>query len=65
MREDLAFGVATTPARGWVAARLGLKYGTWDGEPGPRQAAMTTYFGAIIIDRDGNKIEAVSFPAQK
>jgi catechol 2,3-dioxygenase-like lactoylglutathione lyase family enzyme len=32
------------------------------GDPGPRQAAMTTYFGAFIYDLDGNKIEAVSFP---
>jgi catechol 2,3-dioxygenase-like lactoylglutathione lyase family enzyme len=32
------------------------------GEPGPRQAAMTSYFGAFIRDLDGNKIEAVSFP---
>jgi catechol 2,3-dioxygenase-like lactoylglutathione lyase family enzyme len=31
------------------------------GEPGPRQAAMTTYFGAFILDPDGNKLEAVSF----
>ncbi len=36
--------------------------GRSDGEPGPRQAAMTTYFGAFILDLDGNKIEAVSFP---
>jgi catechol 2,3-dioxygenase-like lactoylglutathione lyase family enzyme len=36
--------------------------GTSDGEPGPRQGAMTTYFGAFIIDPDGNKLEAVSFP---
>ncbi|MCZ0733292.1 VOC family protein [Phreatobacter sp. AB_2022a] len=33
------------------------------GAPGPRQAAMTTYFGAFILDLDGNKIEAVTFPA--
>lgn len=33
------------------------------GAPGPRQAAMTTYFGAFVLDPDGNKIEAVSFPA--
>jgi catechol 2,3-dioxygenase-like lactoylglutathione lyase family enzyme len=33
------------------------------GPPGPRQAAMTTYFGAFIFDPDGNKIEAVTFPA--
>jgi catechol 2,3-dioxygenase-like lactoylglutathione lyase family enzyme len=36
--------------------------GASDGEPGPRQAAMTTYFGAFILDPDGNKLEAVSFP---
>ena len=34
-----------------------------DGAPGPRPAAMTTYFGAFIRDPDGNKIEALSFPA--
>jgi catechol 2,3-dioxygenase-like lactoylglutathione lyase family enzyme len=33
-----------------------------DGEPGPRQAAMTTYYGAFIRDLDGNKVEAVTFP---
>jgi catechol 2,3-dioxygenase-like lactoylglutathione lyase family enzyme len=32
------------------------------GDPGPRQAAMTTYFGAFILDFDGNKVEAVNFP---
>lgn len=32
------------------------------GDPGPRQAAMTTYYGAFIFDFDGNKIEAVHFP---
>ena len=37
--------------------------GASDGEPGPRQAAMTTYFGAFILDLDGNKLEALSFPA--
>jgi catechol 2,3-dioxygenase-like lactoylglutathione lyase family enzyme len=31
------------------------------GEPGPRQAAFTAYFGAFIFDPDGNKIEAVFF----
>ena len=36
--------------------------GASDGEPGPRQAAMTTYYGAFILDPDGNKLEAVSFP---
>ena len=32
------------------------------GDPGPRQAAFTTYFGAFLFDYDGNKIEAVHFP---
>ena len=36
--------------------------GRSDGEPGPRQAALTTYFGAFIRDLDGNKLEAASFP---
>jgi catechol 2,3-dioxygenase-like lactoylglutathione lyase family enzyme len=34
------------------------------GDPGPRQAAMTTHFGAFIYDPDGNKIEAVTFPRE-
>jgi catechol 2,3-dioxygenase-like lactoylglutathione lyase family enzyme len=33
------------------------------GAPGPRQAAMTEYYGAFVHDPDGNKIEAVTFPA--
>jgi catechol 2,3-dioxygenase-like lactoylglutathione lyase family enzyme len=36
--------------------------GRSDGEPGPRQGAMTTYYGAFILDPEGNKIEAVTFP---
>ena len=32
------------------------------GMPGEREAAVTTYFGAFILDPDGNKIEAVTFP---
>lgn len=32
------------------------------GEPGPREGTVTTYFGAFILDPDGNKIEAVTFP---
>jgi catechol 2,3-dioxygenase-like lactoylglutathione lyase family enzyme len=35
-----------------------------DGAPGPRQGAMTVYFGAFVIDPDGNKIEVVTFPRQ-
>ena len=47
--------------RAFYAAALAAG-GVSDGEPGPRQAAMTTYFGAFVLDPDGNKIEAVTFP---
>ena len=46
--------------RAFHAAALGHG-GSGDGDPGPRQAAMTTYFGAFIRDPDGNKIEALTF----
>ncbi len=36
--------------------------GSDEGKPGPREAAMTTYYGAFIKDTDGNKIEAICFP---
>jgi len=39
-----------------------LRGGKTAGDPGPRQAAFATYFGAFIFDPDGNKIEAVFFP---
>ncbi len=42
-----------------TALRLG---GRDEGRPGDRTAAVTTYFGAFILDPDGNKIEAVTFP---
>ncbi len=42
-----------------IALREG---GRDDGPPGPRQAAITTYYGAFIRDPDGNKVEAVTFP---
>jgi catechol 2,3-dioxygenase-like lactoylglutathione lyase family enzyme len=32
------------------------------GAPGPRSAAMTDYYGAFILDPDGAKLEAASFP---
>src|SRR5579864_1064129 len=38
-----------------IALQLGCKNA---GDPGLRQAAMTSYFGAFIYDLDGNKIEA-------
>ena len=33
-----------------------------DGAPGTRQAAMTSYYGAFVLDPEGNKLEAVTFP---
>jgi len=36
--------------------------GASDGAPGPRSAAVTGYFGAFVLDPDGNRIEAAAFP---
>jgi len=47
--------------RAFYAAAL-AHGGTDAGAPGPRQAAMTAYYGAFAFDPDGNKIEAVTFP---
>ncbi|MCO6418580.1 VOC family protein [Siccirubricoccus sp. KC 17139] len=33
-----------------------------DGAPGPRAAAMTGYYAAFILDPDGNRLEAATFP---
>ena len=35
------------------------------GDPGPRQGEMTGYYGAFILDRDGNKIEVATFPRKE
>ena len=43
--------------------RIALEQGCSDaGAPGPRQGAMTGYYAAFIQDKDGNKIEAATFP---
>jgi catechol 2,3-dioxygenase-like lactoylglutathione lyase family enzyme len=47
--------------RAFHAAAL-ARGGADAGAPGPRLAAMTTYYGAFVFDPDGNKIEAVAFP---
>ena len=47
--------------RGFFAAAIAAGCVS-DGDPGPRQGAMTGYYGAFIRDRDGNKIEAATFP---
>jgi catechol 2,3-dioxygenase-like lactoylglutathione lyase family enzyme len=65
-REDTGTHICLrAPSEGAVRAFFdeALALGcTSAGDPGPRQAAMTTYFGAFIFDFDGNKIEAVNFP---
>ena len=43
--------------------RIALEHGCSDaGAPGPRQGVMTRYYGAFVQDRDGNKLEAATFP---
>ena len=32
------------------------------GAPGPRQGELTLYYGAFVQDKDGNKLEAATFP---
>ncbi|WPZ37020.1 VOC family protein [Thalassobaculum sp. OXR-137] len=73
LREDLVPASADTgahvclraPHRAAVeafhAAAI-VQGGRSDGEPGPRQASVTTYYGAFVRDPDGNKVEAVTFP---
>ncbi len=36
--------------------------GRSDGAPGPRSAELAPYYGAFVLDPDGNKIEAANFP---
>ena len=47
--------------RAFHAAALALG-GADGGAPGPRGATVTPYFGAFVVDPDGNRIEAASFP---
>lgn len=54
------------PSREAVHAfhRAGLESGgADDGAPGPRPHYGTTYFGAFLIDPDGNSVEAVTHRA--
>ncbi len=39
--------------------------GTSDGEPGPRPDYGPDYYGAFVIDLDGNKVEATLTPPSK
>lgn len=42
---------------------IAIEQGCTDsGAPGPRQGAITGYYAAFISDRDGNKLEAATFP---
>jgi hypothetical protein len=33
-----------------------------DGAPGPRPHDRVSYYAAFVLDPDGNRIEAVTFP---
>ena len=50
--------------RRFHAAAL-AKGGTSDGEPGPRPDYGPDYYGAFVIDFDGNKLEATLTPTPK
>jgi catechol 2,3-dioxygenase-like lactoylglutathione lyase family enzyme len=46
--------------------KIALEQGCTDaGAPGPRQGAMTGYYGAFIQDAAGNKLEAATFPRKR
>lgn len=38
--------------------------GRSDGAPGPRPHDRVRYYAAFVVDPDGNRIEAVTFPAE-
>jgi catechol 2,3-dioxygenase-like lactoylglutathione lyase family enzyme len=38
--------------------------GTSGGAPGPRPHQRVRYYAAFVLDLDGNRIEAVTFPAE-
>jgi catechol 2,3-dioxygenase-like lactoylglutathione lyase family enzyme len=55
----IAFGVADRDAVGaWWNRMTGAGYRN-DGEPGPRPEYSESYYGAFIVDPDGNSVEAV------
>ena len=53
---------ATAEVDAFHAAALGAG-GRSDGAPGPRPHDRVKYYAAFVIDPDGNRIEAVTFPA--
>jgi catechol 2,3-dioxygenase-like lactoylglutathione lyase family enzyme len=58
-RLHLAFGVADRPAvDAWWEKLVAAGYVS-DGEPGPRPEYNETYYGAFVLDPDGNSVEAV------
>jgi catechol 2,3-dioxygenase-like lactoylglutathione lyase family enzyme len=58
-RLHAAFGVASRDdVDAWWQRMVDVGY-TSDGEPGPRPEYSATYYGAFILDPDGNSIEAV------
>ena len=58
-RLHVAFGAATRDeVDAWWQRMVDAGY-TSDGEPGPRPEYSATYYGAFVLDPDGNSVEAV------
>jgi catechol 2,3-dioxygenase-like lactoylglutathione lyase family enzyme len=58
-RLHLGFGVPDPAAvEAWWRKLVGAGYES-DGEPGPRPEYDETYYGAFVLDPDGNSVEAV------
>ena len=58
-RLHVAFGAATRrDVDAWWQRMVDAGYES-DGEPGPRPEYSATYYGAFILDPDGNSVEAV------
>src|ERR1700753_792026 len=53
----------TTEVDAFHAAALGAG-GTSDGAPGPRPHDRLRYYATFVIDPDGNRVEAVTFPSE-
>ena len=54
---------ATDAVDGFHAAALAVG-GASDGAPGLRPHERVRYYAAFIVDPDGNRVEAVTFPAE-
>ena len=64
-RNQVVNGVSARPGSSSVQEGQALKAGgRSDGAPGLRPHDRVRYYAAFIVDPDGNRIEAVTFPAE-